>query len=170
MCVAVCERERLAFISVGTDRGGTSILSRAAPPARHSGKLRRRHGRERCFSAAIAWLLANPRRSAHPRYLVVAHLEEDVAAARIKLSATSSRLSVCRVTPRGGHPLCIATFWHVGGVAASPSLVRRINRAQSRLFTSRTACAMPAPGNLVAATSARIRIPLTTHTLRASTR
>ena len=85
--LAVCEREGLAFIPwAPIARGSPDILeSSAASKALEA--LAKAHGVS-VFQAAIAWLLAkSPAMLPIPGTSSVAHLEEDVAAARIKLSA-----------------------------------------------------------------------------------
>ena len=85
--LAVCEREGLAFIPwAPIARGSPDILeSSAASKALDS--LAKAHGVS-VFQAAIAWLLAkSPAMLPIPGTSSVAHLEEDVAAARIRLSA-----------------------------------------------------------------------------------
>jgi len=82
----VCERERLAFIpwapiargSADSLEGGTGHPIEA---------VARAHG-VTVLQAALAWLLAkSPVMLPIPGTSSVAHLEEDIAAARIKLSA-----------------------------------------------------------------------------------
>jgi aryl-alcohol dehydrogenase-like predicted oxidoreductase len=85
--LAVCEREGLAFIPwAPIARGSPDILeSSAASKALEA--LAKAHGVS-VFQAAIAWLLAkSPAMLPIPGTSSVAHLEEDVAAARIRLSA-----------------------------------------------------------------------------------
>jgi len=86
--LAVCEREGLAFIPwAPIARGSPDILeSSAASKALEA--LAKAHGVS-VFQAAIAWLLAkSPAMLPIPGTSSVAHLEEDVAAARIRLSAS----------------------------------------------------------------------------------
>jgi aryl-alcohol dehydrogenase-like predicted oxidoreductase len=85
--LAVCEREGLAFIPwAPIARGSPDILeSSAASKALEA--LAKAHGVS-VFQAAIAWLLAkSPAMLPIPGTSSVAHLEEDIAAARIRLSA-----------------------------------------------------------------------------------
>src|SRR5881398_1674458 len=83
--LAVCEREQLAFIPwAPIARGSSDTLERnAASKALEA--IAHAHGVS-VFQAAIAWLLATPVMLPIPGTSSVAHLEEDVAAARIKLS------------------------------------------------------------------------------------
>ena len=85
--LAVCEREGLAFIPwAPIARGSSDTLAGSAGKALAA--LAKAHGAS-VFQAAIAWLLAkSPAMLPIPGTSSVAHLEEDVAAARIKLSAS----------------------------------------------------------------------------------
>ncbi len=83
--LALCEHEGLAFIPwAPIARGSSDTLERnAASKALEA--IAHAHGVS-VFQAAIAWLLATPVMLPIPGTSSVAHLEEDVAAARIKLS------------------------------------------------------------------------------------
>jgi len=85
--LAVCEREGLAFIPwAPIARGSSDALAGSASKALAA--LAKARGVS-VFQAAIAWLLAkSPAMLPIPGTSSVAHLEEDVAAARIKLSAS----------------------------------------------------------------------------------
>ena len=85
--LAVCEREGLAFIPwAPIARGSPDTLAGSAGKALAA--LAKAHGAS-VFQAAIAWLLAkSPAMLPIPGTSSVAHLEEDVAAARIKLGAS----------------------------------------------------------------------------------
>jgi aryl-alcohol dehydrogenase-like predicted oxidoreductase len=88
--LAVCERERLAFIpwapiarGRGSFEGGTGHALEAVAQA---------HGVS-VLQAALAWLLAkSPVMLPIPGTSSVAHLEEDIAAARIRLTAAELAL------------------------------------------------------------------------------
>jgi pyridoxine 4-dehydrogenase len=86
--LAVCEREGLAFIPWAPIASGSSDkLEGNAAASKALDALAQAHGVS-VFQAAIAWLLAkSPAMLPIPGTSSVAHLEEDVAAARIKLSA-----------------------------------------------------------------------------------
>ena len=83
--LALCQHEGLAFIPwAPIARGSSDTLERnAASKALEA--IAHAHGVS-VFQAAIAWLLATPVMLPIPGTSSVAHLEEDVAAARIKLS------------------------------------------------------------------------------------
>jgi pyridoxine 4-dehydrogenase len=86
--LAVCEREGLAFIPWAPIARGSSDTLESSPASKALDALARAHGVS-VFQAAIAWLLAkSPAMLPIPGTSSVAHLEEDVAAARIKLSAS----------------------------------------------------------------------------------
>ncbi|TLZ48313.1 MAG: aldo/keto reductase, partial [Gammaproteobacteria bacterium] len=83
--LALCQHEGLAFIPwAPIARGSSDTLERnAASKALEA--IAHAHGVS-VFQAAIAWLLATPVMLPIPGTSSVAHLEEDVAAAGIKLS------------------------------------------------------------------------------------
>ncbi len=86
--LAVCEREHLAFIPWAPIARGSADALEAAGSTKALETLSRKHGVS-VFQAAIAWLLAkSPAMLPIPGTSSVAHLEEDLAAARVKLSAT----------------------------------------------------------------------------------
>lgn len=84
--LAVCERERLAFIPwAPIARGSTDKLEADSGHALE--EVARAHGVS-VLQAALAWLLAkSPVMLPIPGTSSVAHLEEDIAAARIRLTA-----------------------------------------------------------------------------------
>jgi aryl-alcohol dehydrogenase-like predicted oxidoreductase len=84
--LAVCEHERLAFIPwAPIARGSTDSLEGGTGHAIEA--VARAHGVS-VLQAALAWLLAkSPVMLPIPGTSSVAHLEEDIAAARIRLSA-----------------------------------------------------------------------------------
>jgi pyridoxine 4-dehydrogenase len=85
--LAVCERERLAFIPWAPIARGSVDSLEGGGAAKALETLARAHGIS-VFQAAIAWLLAkSPATLPIPGTSSVAHLEEDVAAAGIKLSS-----------------------------------------------------------------------------------
>jgi pyridoxine 4-dehydrogenase len=84
--LAVCERERVAFIPWAPIARGSANALEGGGAAEALETLARTHGIS-VFQAAIAWLLAkSPAMLPIPGTSSVAHLEEDVAAAGIKLS------------------------------------------------------------------------------------
>ncbi len=86
--LAVCEREGLAFIPWAPIARGSSDALESSAASKALDALAKAHGVS-VFQAAIAWLLAkSPAMLPIPGTSSVAHLEEDVAAARIKLSAS----------------------------------------------------------------------------------
>ena len=86
--LAVCEREGLAFIPWAPIARGSSDTLESSAASKALEALAKAHGVS-VFQAAIAWLLAkSPAMLPIPGTSSVAHLEEDVAAARIKLSAS----------------------------------------------------------------------------------
>jgi aryl-alcohol dehydrogenase-like predicted oxidoreductase len=85
--LAVCEREALAFIPWAPIARGSPDILESSAASKALDALAKAHGVS-VFQAAIAWLLAkSPAMLPIPGTSSVAHLEEDVAAARIKLSA-----------------------------------------------------------------------------------
>ena len=85
--LTVCEREHLAFIPWAPIARGSADALEKADANKALETLAQVHGVS-VFQAAIAWLLAkSPAMLPIPGTSSVAHLEEDVAAARIKLSA-----------------------------------------------------------------------------------
>ena len=84
--LAVCERERLAFIPwAPIARGSADSLEGGAGHAIEA--VARAHGVS-VLQAALAWLLAkSPVMLPIPGTSSVTHLEEDIAAARIRLTA-----------------------------------------------------------------------------------
>jgi pyridoxine 4-dehydrogenase len=86
--LAVCEHEGLAFIPWAPIARGSSDTLESSAASKALDALAKAHGVS-VFQAAIAWLLAkSPAMLPIPGTSSVAHLEEDVAAARIKLSAS----------------------------------------------------------------------------------
>jgi len=86
--LAVCEREGLAFIPWAPIARGSSDTLESSAASKALEALAKAHGVS-VFQAAIAWLLAkSPAMLPIPGTSSVAHLEEDVAAARSKLSAS----------------------------------------------------------------------------------
>ena len=85
--LAVCEREQLAFIPWAPIARGSSDTLEGNAASKALDAIAHAHGVS-VFQAAIAWLLATPAMLPIPGTSSVAHLEEDVAAAGIKLSAT----------------------------------------------------------------------------------
>jgi aryl-alcohol dehydrogenase-like predicted oxidoreductase len=84
--LAVCEREHLAFIPWAPIASGKAEKLEGGPNAKALDALAHAH-RVSVFQAALAWLLAkSPAMLPIPGTSSVAHLEEDIAAARIKLS------------------------------------------------------------------------------------
>ena len=85
--LAVCEREHLAFIPWAPIARGSMDALEAAMNKQLEG-LAQKHGVS-VFQAALAWLLAkSPAMLPIPGTSSVTHLEEDLAAARIRLSAS----------------------------------------------------------------------------------
>ena len=85
--LAVCEREGLAFIPWAPIARGSPDILESSAASKALDALAKAHGVS-VFQAAIAWLLAkSPAMLPIPGTSSVAHLEEDVAAARIRLSA-----------------------------------------------------------------------------------
>ena len=86
--LAVCEREGLAFIPWAPIARGSPDILESSAASKALAALAKAHGVS-VFQAAIAWLLAkSPAMLPIPGTSSVAHLEEDVAAARIRLSAS----------------------------------------------------------------------------------
>ncbi|TLZ35598.1 MAG: aldo/keto reductase [Gammaproteobacteria bacterium] len=85
--LAVCEREHLAFISWAPIARGSSDTLEGSAASKALDAIAHAHGVS-VYQVAIAWLLATPAMLPIPGTSSVAHLEEDVAAAGIKLSAT----------------------------------------------------------------------------------
>jgi len=85
--LAVCEREHLAFIPWAPIARGSSDTLEGNAASKALDAIAHAHGVS-VFQAAIAWLLATPAMLPIPGTSSVAHLEEDVAAAGIRLSAT----------------------------------------------------------------------------------
>ena len=83
--LAVCEREHLAFIPWAPIARGSSDTLEGNAASKALDAIAHAHGVS-VFQAAIAWLLTTPVMLPIPGTSSVAHLEEDVAAARIKLS------------------------------------------------------------------------------------
>src|SRR3984893_18562328 len=85
--LAVCEREGVAFIPWAPIARGSSDTLEGSPGSKALDAVAQAHGVS-VFQAAIAWLLAkSPAMLPIPGTSSVAHLEEDVADARIQLSA-----------------------------------------------------------------------------------
>ena len=86
--LAVCERERVAFIPWAPIARGSSDTLEGTPGSKALHAVAQAHGVS-VFQAAIAWLLAKSAAMLPiPGTSSVSHLEENVAAARIKLSAS----------------------------------------------------------------------------------
>ena len=85
--LALCEHEGLAFIPWAPIARGSSDTLEGNAASKALDAIAHAHGVS-VFQAAIAWLLATPAMLPIPGTSSVAHLEEDVAAAGIKLSAT----------------------------------------------------------------------------------
>ncbi len=83
--LALCEHEGLAFIPWAPIARGSSDTLEGNAASKALDAIAHAHGVS-VFQAAIAWLLATPAMLPIPGTSSVAHLEEDVAAARIKLS------------------------------------------------------------------------------------
>jgi pyridoxine 4-dehydrogenase len=85
--LAVCEQERLAFIPWAPIASGKAETLEGGASSKALDALAQAHGVS-VFQAAIAWLLAkSPAMLPIPGTSSLAHLEENVAAARLKLSA-----------------------------------------------------------------------------------
>ncbi len=85
--LAVCEREHLAFIPWAPIARGSADSLEGAGGGKALETLAHAHGVS-VFQAAIAWLLAkSPAMLPIPGTSSVAHLEDDIAAARIRLNA-----------------------------------------------------------------------------------
>jgi len=84
--LALCEHEGLAFIPWAPIARGSSDTLEGNAASKALDAIAHAHGVS-VFQAAIAWLLATPAMLPIPGTSSVAHLEEDVAAAGIKLSA-----------------------------------------------------------------------------------
>ncbi len=85
--LAVCERESLAFIPWAPIARGSADSLEGGANSQALEALAEAHG-VTVFQAAIAWLLAkSPAMLPIPGTSSIGHLEEDVAAARIRLSA-----------------------------------------------------------------------------------
>jgi aryl-alcohol dehydrogenase-like predicted oxidoreductase len=95
--LAVCTREKLAFIPwAPLASGSTAKLEGAAPANERAGKALEQvaaaHGAT-VMQVAIAWLLArSPVMLPIPGTSSVAHLEEDLAAAKLQLTASELKL------------------------------------------------------------------------------
>ncbi|HEX4647649.1 MAG TPA: aldo/keto reductase [Steroidobacteraceae bacterium] len=86
--LAVCERERLVFIPWRPIAAGSAEKLENGSSGAALDAVARAH-RVTVWQAALAWLLAkSPAMLPIPGTSSVAHLEEDLAAARIKLSAS----------------------------------------------------------------------------------
>jgi len=85
--LALCEHEGLAFIPWAPIARGSSDTLEGNAASKALDAIAHAHGVS-VFQAAIAWLLATPAMLPIPGTSSVAHLEEDVAAAGIRLSAT----------------------------------------------------------------------------------
>ena len=85
--LALCEHEGLAFIPWAPIARGSSDTLEGNAASKALDAIAHAHGVS-VFQAAIAWLLTTPVMLPIPGTSSVAHLEEDVAAAGIKLSAT----------------------------------------------------------------------------------
>jgi aryl-alcohol dehydrogenase-like predicted oxidoreductase len=89
--LAVCERERLAFIPWAPIAAGSTDKLEGGADSAALAAVARDHGAS-VYQMAIAWLLAkSPVMLPIPGTSSVAHLEEDVAAARIRLTAAELR-------------------------------------------------------------------------------
>jgi aryl-alcohol dehydrogenase-like predicted oxidoreductase len=85
--LAVCERERLAFIPWAPIAGGSTDNLEASAGSKGLDAVAKAHGVS-VWQAALAWLLAkSPVMLPIPGTSSVAHLEENVAAAGVKLRA-----------------------------------------------------------------------------------
>jgi pyridoxine 4-dehydrogenase len=86
--LAVCEREGVAFIPWAPIARGSSDTLEGSAGSHTLDALAQAHGVS-VFQAAIAWLLAKSAAMLPiPGTSSVSHLEENVAAARVKLSAS----------------------------------------------------------------------------------
>ncbi len=86
--LAVCERERLAFIPWAPIAGGSTDKLEAGAGSQGLEAVAKAHGVS-VWQAALAWLLAkSPAMLPIPGTSSLAHLEENVAAAGVKLRAT----------------------------------------------------------------------------------
>ena len=85
--LALCEHEGLAFIPWAPIARGSSDTLEGSAASKALDAIAHAHGVS-VYQVAIAWLLAIPAMLPIPGTSSVAHLEEDVAAAGIKLSAT----------------------------------------------------------------------------------
>jgi len=85
--LALCEHEGLAFIPWAPIARGSSDTLEGNAASKALDAIAHAHGVS-VYQVAIAWLLATPAMLPIPGTSSVAHLEEDVAAAGIKLSAT----------------------------------------------------------------------------------
>jgi len=86
--LAVCEREGVAFIPWAPIARGSSDTLEGSASSKALDALAQAHGVS-VFQAAIAWLLAKSAAMLPiPGTSSVAHLEENVAAARLRLSAS----------------------------------------------------------------------------------
>ena len=85
--LALCEHEGLAFIPWAPIARGSSDTLEGNAASKALDAIAHAHGVS-VYQVAIAWLLATPVMLPIPGTSSVAHLEEDVAAAGIKLSAT----------------------------------------------------------------------------------
>jgi aryl-alcohol dehydrogenase-like predicted oxidoreductase len=85
--LAVCEREQLAFIPWAPIAGGSAAKLEGSADGKVLEAVAKVHGVS-VWQAAIAWLLAkSPAMLPIPGTSSVAHLEENIAAAAVKLSA-----------------------------------------------------------------------------------
>ena len=85
--LALCEHEGLVFIPWAPIARGSSDTLEGNAASKALDAIAHAHGVS-VYQVAIAWLLATPAMLPIPGTSSVAHLEEDVAAAGIKLSAT----------------------------------------------------------------------------------
>ena len=85
--LALCQHEGLAFIPWAPIARGSSDTLEGNAASKALDAIAHAHGVS-VYQVAIAWLLATPAMLPIPGTSSVAHLEEDVAAAGIKLSAT----------------------------------------------------------------------------------
>ena len=85
--LALCEHEGLAFIPWAPIARGSSDTLEGNAASKALDAIAHAHGVS-VYQVAIAWLLATPAMLPIPGTSSVAHLEEDVAAAGIRLSAT----------------------------------------------------------------------------------
>jgi len=99
---------------LGTIARGSSDTLEGSASSKALDALAQAHGVS-VFQAAIAWLLAKSAAMLPiPGTSSVAHLEENVAAARLRLSASELRGDRLAGDPAGGSPATIATTLHGG--------------------------------------------------------